>query len=86
MAFEIKDEPKVDLARWLSALTGEPITETVRIALRERLNRMEAGISGRPLRERLQEIAEHCAALPVRWRRAENEVLGYDNRGLLVRR
>lgn len=59
------------------------MTEAVRIAVQERLRRRQAGGGGgRPLSERLREIAHHCAKLPVVRERSEDEILGYDERGL----
>ncbi len=81
MSIIIEDERIVDLARRLAALTGETMTEAVRIAIHERLKRQEANSGRRPLRERLMEIANHCASLPVVRERAEDEILGYDERG-----
>lgn len=82
MPLNIKDERTHELARRLAAVTGESMTEAVRIALQERLKRQEAGRGARPLRDRLREIAHHCASLPVVRDRTEDEILGYDERGL----
>ena len=82
MPIIIEDERTIDLARRLADLTGETMTEAVRIAIHERLKRREAKSGRRPLRERLMEIANHCASLPVVRVRAEDEILGYDERGL----
>jgi antitoxin VapB len=79
----IKDAGTHDLARRLAAATGEALTEAVRVALQERLARVKAyGQGGQSLTDRLTEIARHCAALPVRRRRSEDDILGYDKRGL----
>ncbi len=82
MPLNIKDERTHELARRLAALTGETMTEAVRIAVQERLTRQQAGHGGRPLGVRLREIAHHYSALPVLRRRTEDEILGYDERGL----
>jgi antitoxin VapB len=82
MSLNIKDERTHELARRLAALTGESMTEAVRIAVQERIKRQQAGRGGQPLRERLREIAHHCASLPVIRSRSEDEILGYDERGL----
>ena len=82
MSLNIKDKRTHELARRLAALTGETMTEAVRIAVQERLDRQQARRGGPPLGERLRKIAHHCAALPVLRRRSEDEVLGYDERGL----
>jgi antitoxin VapB len=81
----IKDAETQALARELAAATGESITKAVHIAVRERLQKVRARRTGRrPLADRLDEIARHCAALPVLRDRPVDEILGYDERGLPV--
>lgn len=82
MSLNIKDQRTHELVRRLAALTGETMTEAVRVAVQERLKRQLAGRGGRPLGERLREIASHCATLPGVRRRGEDETLGSDERGL----
>jgi len=82
MSLNIKDKRTHDLARRLAATTGETLTEAVRVAVQERLNRVEARTGGRRLADRLDEIARHCASLPIVRERAEEEILGYDERGV----
>ena len=83
MPLNIKDSRTHDLARRLAATTGESLTEAVRVAIQERLARIEGrGRAGRRLADRLSEIARHSGALPVRRHRSEEEILGYDERGL----
>jgi antitoxin VapB len=82
MALSIKD-PKADrLARELARKTGESLTQAVTVALEERLRRVRARRPGRDLADELDEIATHCASLPVQDRRSPEEILGYDERGL----
>lgn len=82
MSLNIKDQRTHDLVRRLASLTGETMTEAVRNAVQERIKRQQAGRRGQPLAERLREIARHCAALPVVRSRSEDEILGYNERGL----
>jgi antitoxin VapB len=82
MALSIKDPEADRLARELAARTGETLTEAVVVALRERLARQTGRTRGTPLREELAEIRRRCAALPVVDDRTEDEILGYDDRGL----
>ena len=65
MALSLKDPETDHLARALAALTGETLTEAIRRALAERLER-ERVRWGHPggLAGRIREIGEHCAALP----------------------
>ena len=84
VALNIKDPDTHALARRLANATGESLTSAVRVALEERLARVEriaAGAKG-DLVARLEAIARHCGALPLRRRRSEDEILGYDERGL----
>lgn len=83
MPLNIKDAETHALARELAAATGETITKAVDIAIRERLQKVRAGRTARRrLADRLDEIAEHCAALPVVRDRSADEILGYDECGV----
>ena len=81
MALSIKDHETDRLARRLARLTGEPITAAVKAAIKERLQREERHRSVASLDELLA-IARRCAARPLRDERADDEILGYDARGL----
>src|SRR5262249_24068821 len=83
MPFRIKDPRIQDLARRLANATGESLTEAVRVAIQERLARIESRRRGGwRLADRLDEIARHWAALPVRRRWSAAQILGYGKRGL----
>ncbi|MFZ1413762.1 MAG: type II toxin-antitoxin system VapB family antitoxin [Defluviicoccus sp.] len=83
MAISLKDAETDRLARALAGLTGESLTEAVRLALAERLER-EQQRRGRKgdLVARLDGIARHCAGLPDRDRRTAEDIVGYDQHGL----
>ncbi len=83
MALSLKDKETDRLAREVAALTGETLTEAIRKALAERLER-ERLRRGRPadLAARLRQIGEHCAALPDYDTRSVDEILGYDENGM----
>jgi antitoxin VapB len=84
MALNIKDEATHELARRLAAATGESLTIAVRVAIEDRLTRIERA-AHRPdadLVARLDAIARHCGALPVLDDSSEDEILGYDESGL----
>ena len=66
----------------MAKLTGETKTETVTRALRDRLARLRRERAKRRLADELNEIATHCAQLPVRGKRTPEEILGYDEHGL----
>ncbi len=83
MALSLK-RPEADrLARALARQTGRTITDAVVYALREQLKR-ESGRKSLPdLREEILAISDRCASLPDVDTRSDNEILGYDEHGLL---
>jgi antitoxin VapB len=82
MAINIKD-PKTDsLAREVAKKAGESITDAIRHALEERLQRL-AGRSAAPTkRDKLYEILERVDVLPRLDSRTNDEILGYDESGI----
>lgn len=82
MALNIKSEEADRLARHLSRVTGESLTEAVTAALRERLARVEGARRAPSLRDEIRRIQERVAALPVLDDRTDEEILGYDDAGL----
>lgn len=82
MALNIRNAETESLAEELARLTGETKTEAVRRALLDRLTRLRRDRTNRRLADELDQIAERCARLPVRDRRAADEILGYDENGL----
>lgn len=83
MALNINHAEAERLARELSAATGEPLTEAVVNALRERLERRQ---KRRPVplnaKQVQREARQRLLRLPVRDARPADEILGYDERGL----
>jgi antitoxin VapB len=82
MALNIRNPEAEKLAAELSRQTGETKTEAVTKALRDRLDRVRRERSRRRLADELEEIAEHCASLPVLDARTAEEIIGYDDIGL----
>jgi antitoxin VapB len=82
MALNIRSPEAERLAAALARLTGETKTQAVIQALRDRLTRLRRERAGRRLVDELDEIARHCAGLPVKDARRPDEILGYDERGL----
>ena len=82
MALNIRNPETERLAETLAKLTGENKTQAVTNALRDRLERVRRRQSGRRLADELDEIAQHCASLPVLDQRAPDEILGYNAQGL----
>jgi antitoxin VapB len=83
MAISLKDPETDRLARAVAALTGETLTDAIRIALVERLDRerrQRGELTG--LAARLHALGEECAALPDLDTRSPEEIIGYDETGL----
>ena len=82
MAFSIKDAETDRLARALPAVKGESLTEAIRPALQERLDRERE----RPVRYRLdtvvRRVQERLASLPVLDDRTADQLLGCDEHGV----
>lgn len=83
MPLSIKDPEADRLARAIAQATGSTLTDAVLSSLRERLARLERQRQDHALvMEDVMEIARHCASLPLRDRRSEDEILGYDPSGI----
>lgn len=82
MALNIRNSEAERLAERLAQLTGETKTRAVIVALQDRLDRVIRERSGRSLAQELDEIALHCASLPVLDSRSTDAILGYDENGL----
>ena len=83
MAQIICDEETHALAKRLAKLTGKPLTETVRHALRARLDQVEKSLGMSWRVDELDRIALACAKLPRRDQRSADEIIGYDNWGVV---
>jgi antitoxin VapB len=81
LAMDIENREIDRLARELAAETGETLTEAVKTALRERLERERARNAG-SMRIRLARLAADVAAMRVADGRVAEEIVGYDHAGL----
>lgn len=81
MALNIKDPETDRLARAVAAATGVSLTEAIREALRDRLER-ESHRSRRGVAVEVRRIQERLARLPVLDRRSSDEIIGYDDHGV----
>jgi len=78
------DSPEVyQLARELAEYTGESVPEAVARALREQLAREKRRQQSEGLTERLLAIGQECASLPVLDQRTPEEILGYNDQGVI---
>jgi antitoxin VapB len=82
MAVLIKDEETDRLVRALAARTGETITQAVRRAVAERLDRLP--LPARTIadrKRRLRDVLTKSDAMPTVDRRTPEEIVGYNERG-----
>ena len=82
MPISIKDRETDRLAREMSVLTGESITEAIKLSLKERMRKLKAQRNPSGLAAELDRIALEIAALPVLDNRTADEIIGYDEYGL----
>ncbi|MCG2587395.1 type II toxin-antitoxin system VapB family antitoxin [Rhodohalobacter sulfatireducens] len=82
MALSIKNSEVDRLARELSDITGETITEAIAKALKERLERETGKPKGKQLREEIERIQNRIHRLTCLDERSDEEILGYDKHGL----
>ena len=81
----IKNHEATRNIREMAALAGEGLTEAIIKAVDARLEQLRAQseTSAHKLKK-LNDIALHCAALPVLNDMSEDDILGYDENGLPV--
>jgi antitoxin VapB len=83
MALSIKDPATDRLIRELAELTGETMTDAVRVAVETRLRRERARrAEAEGLVEKLNALAKECAALPDLDKRSPDEIVGYAEHGM----
>jgi len=82
MALNIRNTEAERLAKAVAEMTGETKTEAVTKALRERMESLKRRGRRKRLADELDEIALHCAALPVLDKRSDDEIIGYDENGM----
>jgi antitoxin VapB len=82
MALNIKN-PDVDrLARELAALTGQNITDALLDALQEKVLKERERRGRKHVMKDILRIRERFNQLPTLDQRSEDEILGYDDKGL----
>lgn len=81
MAISIKDPETDRLARELAAATGESLTDAIRNAIRDRLER-ESRRTYPGIVAKVRRVQERLARLPVLDPRTPDELLGYDEHGV----
>ena len=76
MAINIKDPETDRLAREVAQKTGETLTDAIRNALQERLQRLASQSAAQAKRDKLNEILSRVDALPRLDSRTEDQILG----------
>lgn len=82
MALNIKDDEVDRLVRELAAETGESITTAVKVASRERLERLRGAVPRERRKLEMLRIVREIDRLPVLDDRSPDEILGYGPDGL----
>ena len=84
MAMSIRNPDTEKLARQVSRLTGETLTEAIGKSLEERLVRLKRyrGSGREAIRKDIDEILARVDALPDLDTRTPDEIIGYDENGL----
>jgi len=82
MPISIKDPETDRLARALAAATGESLTEAIRRALKDRLERETHRARAGGIGVEIRRIQERLARLPVLDQRPADEIVGYDEHGV----
>jgi len=82
MAISIRNEKAEKLAREVSLLTGESLTQAITHSLEERLNRLKGRKTAIDLRQEIMLISDRCKSLPDIDPRKSDEILGYDKDGV----
>jgi antitoxin VapB len=82
MPLSIKNDATERLARQLANETGESLTEAIQKSLEERWERLKRRRKGHILSGQLEDLLRRVDALPTLDTRPENEILGYDDRGI----
>ncbi len=82
MALNIRNYEVEELAKAVSELTGETKTQAVKVALKQRLHQIKLRRFSKFRIKELMEIAKHCGSLQMLDDRSDEEILGYDDKGL----
>lgn len=82
MTLSIKNPEADRLARQLAEATGENLTEAVIRALRDRLESIRGRRLAGGLQDEIARMQDRIAGLPRLDQRSDEEIVGYDDRGL----
>ena len=82
MALSIRNPYAEQLARQVSTLTEENITQTIIKALENRLENLKGKKTIVDVEQQILSISQRCSALPDRDKRTDEEILGYNKDGV----
>lgn len=82
MPLSIRNAEVENLAREVSRLTGESVTEAIGKSLESRLDMLRRHQRQDAVRKEIDEILARVHALPILDDRPEDEILGYDENGI----
>ena len=82
MALSIRNPYAEQLAREVSSLTKENITQTIIKALENRLESIKGNKIIDNLEQQILTISQRCSALPDLDKRTDEEILDYNNNGI----
>lgn len=81
MALSIKNSDVDQMARELSELTGESLTEAIYQSLKERLERKIGRSKSKTLEEDIKRIQKRVAKIQRLDHRSDEEIIGYNQDG-----
>lgn len=82
MALSIRNVHAEELAREIAKQTGETITQTLIVALEERLERLKGSRRSTDIYQKIKAVANRCRSMPDLDKRSADEILGYDEDGV----
>ncbi|MEJ2588099.1 MAG: type II toxin-antitoxin system VapB family antitoxin [Deltaproteobacteria bacterium] len=82
MGLSIRNPRVEQLAREISAMSGENITRVILHALENQMERLRGCRSYPDIAEEILKISRRCSAIPDRDNRSPDDILGYNQAGV----
>jgi antitoxin VapB len=83
MALSIRNPKAEQLAREIAAISGENMTLATITALEERLQRLRGRRMAPDIAQEIKSIAQRCRKLPDLDQRLPDQILGYEEDGII---
>ena len=83
MALSIRNSQAEKLAREVAAISGENLTQAIMHALEERLERLTGRRITTDIVQEIMAISQRCSSLPDKDKRLPEEILGYNQSGII---